>query len=120
MAIKCCKHCGDTFNTNSQEKIRAGGFINECPQCVDDRGGDDSEPKFLGVLAGDGKMSDITILKFKDEASRDLYSRSWRNNAGYNKGKSCQLGAHLTSMNGMKFEQVAEHRGNGNHKGKAN
>lgn len=118
MLMKDCRHCGDTFNVHSREKELAGGRINECADCVGELGGDPSPPKYLGVAAGNGKMSDITILAFDDPASRETYSKAWLNNSGYNKGKSCQLGAHLTNMNGMKFRQVAENMANANHKGR--
>ena len=117
--IRECKWCEIQFNTNSPQKIAAGGYINECPDCVEERGGDASPPKYLGVAAGNGKMSDITILAFGDDKSREMYSKAWLNNSGYNKGKSCQLGRHLTNMDGMKFRQVAENMANANHKGKA-
>lgn len=116
---KVCKWCETPFNSKSPEKIRAGGYINECPDCVEERGGDSSPPMYLGVAAGNGKMSDITILAFEDSGSRESYSKAWLNNSGYNKGKSCQLGRHLTNMHGMKFRQVAENQANANHKGKA-
>lgn len=113
-----CKHCGDSFNINSSEKIRAGGYINECPDCVDERGGDNSPPKYLGVTAGDGKMADVTILAFDDEKSRDAYKKMWKANSGQNKGKSCQIGTGMVHTGGLKFHKVAENRANGNHKGK--
>jgi hypothetical protein len=112
---KICIYCDDEFDVFSPEKVRIGGKINECPFCVEDRG----PPKYLGVAAGNGKMSDITILKFKTVSDREAYSKAWKNNSGFNKGKSCQLGNHLTSMSGMKFEVVAENKANDNHKGKS-
>jgi hypothetical protein len=118
MTLKTCKWCGDSFNPNSPRKVQIGGYINECPDCVEDNGGDISSPKYVGVAAGNGKMSDITILSFETEEAREAYTRAWRNNAGFNKGKSCQLGRHLTSMHGMAFNQVAENIANSNHKGK--
>lgn len=114
-----CKHCGDKFDLHSPEKRRAEGYINECPDCVEERGGDDSAPRYLGVTAGNGKMSDITVLKFDNEQQREAYSKAWKNNSGYNKGKSCQLGTHLTAMSGMEFKVVSENRANDNHKGKS-
>lgn len=117
--IKICKHCGVDFNINTPEKRRVGGLINECPDCVEERGGDTSPPIYLGVAAGNGKMSDITILEFPSEDARKLYQRAWKNNSGQNKGKSCQLGGHLTPMSGMGFHIVGENRSNDNHKGKA-
>lgn len=118
MRIKNCKHCQEDFNLDSPEKRAIGGYINECPWCVEELGGDQSPPKYLGVQAGNGKMTDITILQFEDEATRQTYQKAWRNNSGQNKGKSCQLGTHLTAMSGMNFSVKAENRGNDNHKGK--
>lgn len=118
MRTKVCKHCEEEFDLDSPEKKRAGGYINECPWCIEENGGDQSPPRYLGVAAGNGKMSDITILQFENESARSAYQKAWRNNAGYNKGKSCQLGTHLTAMGGMDFSVKAENRANENHKGK--
>lgn len=115
---KECKHCGDIFETMSDEKRCVGGFINECPDCVIDNGGDTSPPKYLAVAAGNGKMSDITILEFENDSQRESYRKMWQNNSGYNKGKSCQLGTHLTPTAGIKFKLHSENRANDNHKGK--
>lgn len=117
--MKDCRHCGERFNIHSTEKQALGGRIDECPACLREMGGDPSPPKYLAVAAGNGKMSDITVLKFEDEASREAFRQGWLNNSGFNKGKSCQLGSHLTPMTGMKFDTVAENRANDNHKGKA-
>jgi hypothetical protein len=116
--MKECKHCGDTFNVRSPDKVRVGGFINECPDCVLEFGGDKSPPKYLGVSSGDGKMAGVTILRFASDEQRAMYQKAWRNNSGQNKGKACQIGAHITPMTGMSFSVVAENRGNENHKGK--
>lgn len=116
--MKTCKWCGDSFNHTSARKLQVGGYINECPDCVEEKGGGSSPPMYVGVAAGSGKMSDITILSFNNEQDKQRYTQAWRNNAGFNKGKSCQLGRHLTSMTGMTFHQVAENIANGNHKGK--
>ena len=91
-----CKHCGDQFDHRSRDKVKAGGFVNECPDCVEDLE-TESAVRYLGVAAGSGKMSDITILAFDDPQKREDYHRAWRNNSGFNKGKSCQL--RLTSIN---------------------
>lgn len=117
--MRNCKYCEIEFDLHSTEKIKAGGYANECPDCVEERGGDNSPPLYLGVSAGDGKMSDVTILKFEDNKSRASYQKAWLNNSGHNKGKSCQLGTHLTAMSNMKFSIVSENRANSNHKGKA-
>lgn len=112
-----CKHCGDEFNPKSQRKQMVGGYANECPDCVEERGGDDSPPKYLGVMAGDGKMAGVTILKFETDADREAYAKAHRNNSGQNKGKECQLGSHLTPMSGIKFTTVQKTEAT-NHKGK--
>jgi hypothetical protein len=104
--LKECKWCEAEFETESRRKQLAGGFINECPECVEDRGGDDSPPMYLACAAGDGKSQGITILKFESEEDRDAYSKAWLNNSGAHKGKSCQLGTHLTPMGGIKFTTV--------------
>jgi hypothetical protein len=83
-----------------------GGYANECPDCVEERGGDNSPPAYLGVGAGDGKALGITILKFETDADREAYAKAHRNNSGQNVGKSCQLGTHLTPMTGLKFVTV--------------
>jgi len=113
-----CKHCGDEFNPKSRAKQLAGGYANECPNCVEARGGDDSPPKYLACAAGDGKSAGITILKFDTDEDREAYSKAWLNNAGMHKGKSCQLGSHLTPMSGIKFKTVQKME-NLNHKGRA-
>ena len=43
--IKECKHCGIEFNLHSRRKKQVGGYINECPDCVEERGGDQSPPR---------------------------------------------------------------------------
>lgn len=116
MRMRTCIHCEDEFDTDSPYKARVGGKINECPDCVEERGGDKTA-RYLGVSAGDGKMSGLTILKFESEADRAAYSKMWRNNSGQNKGKSCQLGNHLTSTSGVKFQTVQKTEAV-NHKGK--
>jgi len=116
--MKECKHCGEDFDLDSKEKRDAGGFINECPWCIEELGGDQSAPRYLAVASGNGKMADFSILKFENQEQRAAFKSAWRNNSGQNKGKSCQLGGHLTAMSGMKFQLLAENRANDNHKGK--
>lgn len=115
--LKECKWCEAEFETESRRKQLVGGFINECPECVEDRGGDDSPPMYLGVVAGDGKMSGVTILKFETEADREAYAKAHRNNSGAARGKECQLGGHLTPMSGLKFTTIQKTEAT-NHKGK--
>lgn len=118
--LKVCKHCESEFDTEDPRKIKVGGFINECADCVEENGGDCSPPKYLGVSAGDGKIGEVTVLAFSDNSSREKYQKMWRNNSGQNKGKSCQLGTHLTPTTGIGgFKIVGRFGGNGNHKGRA-
>ena len=114
---KICKHCGDDFDLNSIHKKEVGGLINECPDCVEELGGDNSPPKYLGVTAGDGKMSGVSILRFQTERDKEAYAKMWRNNSGYNKGKECQLGGHLSTTSGFRFE-IVQTTEPVNHKGK--
>lgn len=115
--LKECKWCEAEFDTDSRRKQLAGGYVNECPDCVEERGGDDSPPRYLATTAGDGKMAGVTILKFETEADREAYKKAFANNSGANIGKSCQLGSHLTPMSGIKFSTVQKTEAV-NHKGK--
>ena len=96
--IKICKHCGDDFDTNSAYKRRVGGYINECPDCVEEMGGDPA-PVIRGFVTGDGKMA-------------DQYGKNWNNNSGWQNRRT-------NSMNDIHFEKVGENIGSSNHKGKA-
>jgi hypothetical protein len=62
-------------------------------------------------------MSGVTILKFETEADREAYAKAHRNNSGAARGKSCQLGDHLTPMTGLKFKTIQKTEAT-NHKGK--
>jgi len=66
MKIKSCKHCGEQFNLHSQRKQEVGGYINECPDCVEEL---ETETKEVirAFTTGDGKMASIQILKFEDK-----------------------------------------------------
>ncbi len=110
--IRECVHCEGTFDTDSPAKRRAGGRINECPECT----GEDV-PRYLGVASGDGKMASIAILSFGNAKEREAYKSFWANNSGLHKGKSCQLGSHLSTDPGIKFRTVTQ-SGAMNHKGK--
>lgn len=116
--MRQCIHCEAEFNERSRLKQLVGGRINECPDCVEELGGDQSPPKYLGVMAGDGKQAGLTILQFESDEDRESYSKAHKNNAGYNKGKECQLGTHLTPMTGFKFKTVQRQEST-NHKGRA-
>lgn len=116
--IKVCVHCGDEFNPHSYHKQRVGGRITECPDCVENLGTETAVP-YLGVCMGEGKQGGVQILAFEDEKSRSAYFKSWRNNSGQNKSKSCQLGGHLSPTEGIRFKKKGETPTNSNHKGRA-
>lgn len=110
--LKTCIICGDQFDLNSPQKQEAGGKINHCAECSDE-----TEIKYAGVQSADGKQAQATILKFESEADKNKYIAFWRNNSGYNKGKSCQLGDHLSTTPNIKFETINKFVPT-NHKGK--
>lgn len=108
-----CIHCGEEFNITSPAKKKAGGKINECPECSQE-----DTVKYAGVQSADGKQAQATILKFKSDKDKAQYIRFWKNNSGFNKGKSCQLGNHLSTTPSIDFESITEFTPT-NHKGKA-
>tara|TARA_R110000751_G_scaffold279298_1_gene381734 strand:+ start:632 stop:886 length:255 start_codon:yes stop_codon:yes gene_type:complete len=73
--FKTCKHCEIEFDLYSRQKKLAGGYINECPDCVDDRGGDSSEPKHFGVTGSLGE--DVSVIRFEDQADRDQFKKEY-------------------------------------------
>ena len=109
--IKKCKHCGVEFNANSYVKKQAGGYINECADCVTELGTETSV-RYRGVTSGDGKMACTQILKFDSEDDANAYCAAWNNNSGFNNRRS-------GGLNDIKFIKVGENAGNSNHKGKA-
>lgn len=113
MKIITCIHCECEFDLHSQAKKMAGGKVNECAECSQE-----SEIKYAGVQAADGKQSQATILKFKSEKDKSQYLAFWKNNSGMNKGKSCQLGNHLSTTPNIGFETITDFIPT-NHKGKA-
>ncbi len=80
MKIKSCKHCGEQFNLHSQRKQEVGGYINECPDCVEEL---ETETKEVirAFTTGDGKMASIQILKFEDKEQASLYKKVGINGA---------------------------------------
>ncbi len=106
-----CIHCEIDFNHKSQKKTQVGGKINECPDCVEEFE-TETAIKYVGLSAGEGKQAGIDIVAFDSNKDREAYKDMWRNNSGQNKGKSCQLGRHLTPSGGMTFRKVAENHGN--------
>jgi hypothetical protein len=101
------------FDPRSPAKMRAGGKINTCPDCSTE-----GAVRYLGLQSGDGKQASVTILSFNSSSDRERYSSYYRNNAGYHKGKSCQLGNHLSTNPGVSFKTVTQ-SGATNHKGRA-
>lgn len=107
-----CAECGIEFDSSSIEKKRAGGKINHCPDCAEE-----TAVKYVGLQSADGKQSQATILKFNSEKDREKYLEYWKNNSGLHKGKSCQLGTHISTTPDAKFEIVSDFSPT-NHKGK--
>lgn len=110
--LRECVECSCMFDTNSPAKIRAGGRVNTCPECSVE-----STVKYLGLANGDGKQASVTVLAFDSTADREKYSSFYRNNAGYHKGKSCQLGSHLSTDPGVRFKTITQSSAT-NHKGR--
>jgi hypothetical protein len=113
MHIMNCVECDIDFDLHSPAKVRVGGRINTCPDCSEE-----TVVKYAGVQAADGKQSQATILKFNTEQDKTNYISFWRNNSGFNKGKSCQLGNHLSTTPAISFQTVQGFNPT-NHKGKA-
>lgn len=110
--MQICIHCEEEFDLLSTAKHLVGGRINECPECSQEE-----TIKYAGVQAADGKQTQATILKFESEKDRNSYLEFWKNNSGMNKGKSCQLGRHLSTTPGIKFKTITDFTPT-NHKGK--
>jgi len=113
ITIRNCIECGDDFDLNSPAKRRVGGLISHCPDCSNE-----TTVMYAGVQAADGKQSQATILRFSSEQDKQAYIAFWKNNSGYHKSKSCQLGSHLSTTPGIQFETVKAFSPT-NHKGKA-
>lgn len=111
--IRVCKVCEIEFDLLSVEKQKAGGLSIHCADCSEEMC-----VKYLGIQAADGKQNQATILKFETEKDKNKYQDFWKNNSGYNKGKSCQLGNHLSTDPGIKFTTVQAFSPT-NHKGKS-
>lgn len=111
--INVCVICEDEFDLYSPAKIKAGGLATTCELCSEE-----DTVKYAGVQSADGKANQATILKFQNEKDKEKYIAFWKNNSGYNKGKSgSQLGNHLSTDPGIKFETVVGFNPT-NHKGK--
>lgn len=108
-----CSICGDEFNPRAPEKKRVGGLINNCADCSEE-----STVKVIGLQAADGKQAQVQILSFNSDRDRQAYLNFWQNNTGLHKGKSCQLGTHLSTTPKVSFKTIQKHTPT-NHKGKA-
>lgn len=107
-----CRVCGFDFDPTSPEKKRAGGKINECPDCAEE-----TEVPYVGVMNADGKQAGVEIVACATEDARNKFLQSWRKNAGYHKGKSSALYT-AGGTAGVEFKTVARFEGNTNHKGR--
>ncbi len=111
--IITCAECGFEFDLFSPEKRRAGGKAIHCVDCSEE-----VAVRYAGVQSADGKSAQATILKFQSEQDRNNYISFWQNNSGLHKGKSCQLGGHLSTTPSVTFQTVVGFNPT-NHKGKA-
>jgi hypothetical protein len=73
--IKTCKHCEVEFDVNSRLKKIVGGYINECPDCVESRGGDQSEPMHFGVT---GSCGSVAVRRFDSEQDRKNFQKDYK------------------------------------------
>ncbi len=110
MKIKECKHCGVEFDSTSQNKKRVGGYINECPDCVEELG-TETTVRYRGVISGDGKMAALSIVQFESNEDAEAYVRSFNSSGAFGKKK-------MNRCNEIKFKHVGANIGNSNHKGK--
>ncbi len=109
MDIKICKHCGESFDCRSQIKKRVGGYINECPDCVQELG-TETAVRYRGVIDGAGKMAAISIVAFDSQEDADAYVSSFN---------SCGFGRRKTNnCNQINHRHIGFNAGNDNHKGK--
>ena len=111
--IITCEICDGDFDLHGAAKRKVGGKRNHCADCAEE-----SAVRYAGVQAADGKQSQATILKFSSVKDREAYLQFWKNNSGLHKGKSCQLGTHLSTTPAISFATVQTFTPT-NHKGKA-
>lgn len=113
MSLKICISCEEEFDLSSPAKIKAGGKSTHCSECSVE-----IVVKYAGVQAADGKQAQATILKFDNEQDKNKYISFWQNNSGLYRGKSCQLGTHLSTTPKVTFTTVTGFSPT-NHKGKS-
>lgn len=108
--IKECKHCEEEFETTSYAKRKVGGYINECPDCVEELG-TEKAVRYRGVISGDGKMAAISIVAFDSAEDAEDYVRSFNASGAFG-------GRKTNRCNLIKHRHVGSNMGNSNHKGK--
>ena len=108
-----CRECGDEFDSNSRWKREVKGYINVCPWCTEEMGGDPA-PEIRGFVTGSGKMQDISFVRFESKAEADQYKKAWYAASGG--GNAIRYGHKL---NKIKYEHAGHNGGNPNHKGKS-
>ena len=104
-----CKHCAAEFDEKSNFKRRVGGYINECPDCVQELQTEHAV-KYRGVVGAEGKMAAISIVAFNSEDEADAYVSSF-NSCGFGKKK-------INECNHINHYHVGNNIANSNHKGK--
>lgn len=108
-----CTECGGEFDPRSKAKRIVGGLSTHCPDCSEE-----TEVRYFGTSAGEGKQASVQVLKFASQKDRDAYQRYWKASSGLNTGKQCQMAFRANEL-GIHFETRATFAGNTNHKGKA-
>ena len=109
--MQVCRECEIEFNPNSRWKREVKGYINVCPTCTEEAGGD-PHPEVRGFVTGAGKMQDISFVRFETRSEANAYRRAW--NAASGGGAI----VHGHRLNGLNYEHVGGNAGNENHKGK--
>jgi hypothetical protein len=112
MFIRECAECGETFDTRSPEKRRAGGKVIHCAECSEE-----TATKVLGLTSGDGKQAAISIVQCNSDEDRTKLIRYWHRVGGMHKGKSCQMHTPGTTSPHIGFTIVRSDTSR-NHKGK--
>lgn len=107
-----CAECGDEYQWDKQRQ-KLGGLRTHCGDCAAE-----TEVRYLGTMSGDGKQAGVQIHKFSSNEDRKAFNDFWYATSGMTGGKQCQMHYRRAEPN-IKFETVAEFRGNTNHKGKA-
>lgn len=108
--IKICKHCGEDFDIMSYAKKQAGGYINECADCVVELG-TETAVRYRGVISGDGKMAAISIVRFDSEDDAEAYVKTFNASGAFG-------GRKTNTCNTINHYHVGANIANSNHKGK--